>query len=156
MTHIQQDGSDMAQKHGAVRVKRPISERKLQANRANAQRSTGPRKAKQPLQEINRHLEQTSEGHGLLNDCAQRPDGLQRSVHLICRYDRMLTKKMQARHQAFGALRRILKCGFCKTNPVKSFVCSASASTAYPGDNDLNSRCRVLPSIQVPESKEVM
>ncbi len=48
MTHIQQDGSDMAQKHGAVRVKRPISDGKLQANRVNAQRSTGLREAKQP------------------------------------------------------------------------------------------------------------
>lgn len=55
----------MAQKHGAVRVKRPISDGKLQANRVNAHRSTGLREAKQPLQEINRHLEQTSEGHGL-------------------------------------------------------------------------------------------
>ena len=45
MTHIQQDGSDLGQKIDALRAKRPISERKLRANRANAQRSTGPRTA---------------------------------------------------------------------------------------------------------------
>jgi hypothetical protein len=43
MTQLRQDGSDLGQKLDVSRVKRPISERKLQANRANAQRSTGPR-----------------------------------------------------------------------------------------------------------------
>jgi hypothetical protein len=45
MTHIQQDGPDLRQKLDALRIKRPTSERKLRANRANAQRSTGPRTA---------------------------------------------------------------------------------------------------------------
>ncbi len=45
MNHIQQDGSDLGQKLDVLRVKRPISDRKLKANRANAQRSTGPRTA---------------------------------------------------------------------------------------------------------------
>lgn len=43
MTQIQQDESDLEHKLDVSRVKPPISERKLQANRANVQRSTGPR-----------------------------------------------------------------------------------------------------------------
>jgi hypothetical protein len=44
MTQIQQEGSDSRHEFGLVRVKRrPISERRLRANRANAKRSTGPR-----------------------------------------------------------------------------------------------------------------
>ena len=43
MTQIQQEGSGVRTEHDVSRVRRPISERKLQANRANAQRSTGPR-----------------------------------------------------------------------------------------------------------------
>jgi len=43
MTEIQQHGSDSRHQHDVLRGKRPISERRLQANRANAQRSTGPR-----------------------------------------------------------------------------------------------------------------
>lgn len=43
MTQFQQDGSGPGQTHDVLRAKRPISERKLQANRANAKRSTGPR-----------------------------------------------------------------------------------------------------------------
>jgi hypothetical protein len=42
MTLVQQDKSD-PQRNRALSMKRPISERKLQANRANAKRSTGPR-----------------------------------------------------------------------------------------------------------------
>jgi len=45
MNHIQQDGSALGQKLDVLRIKRAISERKLRANRANAQRSTGPRTA---------------------------------------------------------------------------------------------------------------
>lgn len=43
MTRLQQCGSDQGQKIDVLRVKRPISERKLLANRANAKPSTGPR-----------------------------------------------------------------------------------------------------------------
>ena len=43
MTKIQQHGSDSRHQHDVLHGKRPISERRLQANRANAQRSTGPR-----------------------------------------------------------------------------------------------------------------
>lgn len=43
MTLLQQDDADLEQKLDVSRGKRPISERKLLANRANAQRSTGPR-----------------------------------------------------------------------------------------------------------------
>ena len=43
MTPIQHDGSELVKKHDLLGVKRAISERKLQANRANAKRSTGPR-----------------------------------------------------------------------------------------------------------------
>jgi hypothetical protein len=43
MTQIQQERSVVRTEHDASRVKRPISERKLQANRANAKHSTGPR-----------------------------------------------------------------------------------------------------------------
>ena len=43
MTQLQQDGSDLGDELDVSRVKRPISARKLQANRTNAQRSTGPR-----------------------------------------------------------------------------------------------------------------
>jgi hypothetical protein len=143
MTHIQQDGPDLGQKLDVLRVKRPISERKLQANRANAQRSTGPRTtagktasrqnalkhgilsrsvdlpirpseldlsslplnesisrttlgSDAALQEINRIWNKLARVMAFENDCAQRPDGLQRNVHLICRYERMLTRKLHA------------------------------------------------------------
>jgi hypothetical protein len=43
MTQIPQERSVVGTEHDISRVKRPISERKLQANRANAKRSTGPR-----------------------------------------------------------------------------------------------------------------
>jgi hypothetical protein len=43
MTQFQQDGSGPGQRRDVLRVKRPISDRKLRANRANAKRSTGPR-----------------------------------------------------------------------------------------------------------------
>lgn len=43
MTQFEPDGSGPSQTHDTLRVKRPISDRKLQANRANAKRSTGPR-----------------------------------------------------------------------------------------------------------------
>lgn len=43
MSHIQQIGSAPSHTQKALRVKHPISERKLRANRANAKRSTGPR-----------------------------------------------------------------------------------------------------------------
>lgn len=43
MTRFQQDGPGLGQTHDVLRVKRPLSERKLQANQANAKRSTGPR-----------------------------------------------------------------------------------------------------------------
>jgi hypothetical protein len=43
MTQFQQDEARDGQTQDVVRTKRPISERKLRANRANAQRSTGPR-----------------------------------------------------------------------------------------------------------------
>lgn len=43
MNALQQDGAELRQKIDVGRVKRPISERQLQANRANAKRSTGPR-----------------------------------------------------------------------------------------------------------------
>ena len=45
MTQIQQNRSDAEQTQDSLRIKRPISERKLQANRVNAKRSTGPRSA---------------------------------------------------------------------------------------------------------------
>jgi len=45
MTQIQQEGSNSGQTDNVLQVKRPISERKLQANRANATRSTGPKTA---------------------------------------------------------------------------------------------------------------
>lgn len=43
MTQIEQETSVLETEHDVSHVKRPISERKLQANRANAKRSTGPR-----------------------------------------------------------------------------------------------------------------
>lgn len=43
MTPIQQGGPASGKQFETSCVKRPISERKLQANRANAKRSTGPR-----------------------------------------------------------------------------------------------------------------
>jgi hypothetical protein len=42
MTQIQKDESDLKKKL-VLKMKRPISERRLQANRANAKRSTGPK-----------------------------------------------------------------------------------------------------------------
>ena len=43
MTRTEQGRLDAGQHTEALRIKRPITERKLQANRANAKRSTGPR-----------------------------------------------------------------------------------------------------------------
>lgn len=43
MSHIQQTGSAPSHTQKALRVKHPVSERQLQANRANAKCSTGPR-----------------------------------------------------------------------------------------------------------------
>lgn len=43
MNELQQNGSELVQKHEVLPVKHPVSGRKLQANRANAKRSTGPR-----------------------------------------------------------------------------------------------------------------
>lgn len=43
MNQLKQDGSNRRKKLEVLRLKRPISQRKLLANRANAQRSTGPR-----------------------------------------------------------------------------------------------------------------
>lgn len=43
MTLIQQNGSVLGAENHLSRVKRPISQRKLEANRANAKCSTGPR-----------------------------------------------------------------------------------------------------------------
>lgn len=43
MVYVQQVGSHVGEKTDALKGKRSISERKLQANRDNAKRSTGPR-----------------------------------------------------------------------------------------------------------------
>lgn len=45
MIQPQQDGPDLGKMRDVSDVKRPISARKVQANRANAKRSTGPRTA---------------------------------------------------------------------------------------------------------------
>ena len=124
--------------------KRQISERKRQANRANAKRSTGPKTTagkaascrnalrhgilsrtidlplrtpgpdlaslksngsliseypgtSSALQEINRIWSKLARVVDFENDCTQRSGGLEQSVRLICRYERMLTRQLNAR-----------------------------------------------------------
>jgi hypothetical protein len=135
-----------------INTKRPISERKLQANRANAKRSTGPKTAagkaasrrnalkhgirsclvdlpmaipgldrsspfnEQPvagalgtdsdLQGISRIREKLARIVILEQDCAQRPDGIERNSLLIWRYERMLTNLLHAHIREWAGLER--------------------------------------------------
>ena len=141
MTQVEKDESNPQEEQ--VVSKRPISERRLQANRANAKRSTGPRtKAGKAISRWN------ALKHGILScaldlpsatpgrdtsssqlsgsfgsavlvpdsllgeiirvwgklekvlifesECAQLPNGLEQNARLICRYERMLTRKVHA------------------------------------------------------------
>ena len=129
-------------KKAGMETKRPISARKLQANRNNAKRSTGPRSERGKAASCRNALK-----HGILScsvdspdgppaadssllnlsglyssetlgaesteigriwgklarvvafeqDSAERPGGLERNAHLICRYERMLTRQLHTR-----------------------------------------------------------
>jgi hypothetical protein len=102
------------EKKAKMETKRPISTRKLQANRSNAKRSTGPRSERGKAFSRRNALK-----HGILScsvdfpdgsiwgklarvvafeqECAERPGGLERNAHLICRYERTLTRQLHAR-----------------------------------------------------------
>jgi hypothetical protein len=124
-----------------VSMRQPISERKLQANRANAKRSTGPRTeagkaasrknalkhgilsrsidlplaidldslmlerslcpavsgADAALKEIGRIWGRLAKIVAFEKASSQLPVGLESNAHLICRYERMLTRQLHAR-----------------------------------------------------------
>jgi len=147
MVRIQPDGSDLGHKLNVVLVRRPISERSLRANRANAKRSTGPRteagkaasrwnalkhgiRSSSPdlpltttdlgfqslrlngspvadilgpdsvLQEINRIWDKLARVVAFESECAQTANGLVQNARLICRYETMLTRQLDARIRA--------------------------------------------------------
>jgi hypothetical protein len=130
------------EKKAKMETKRPISTRKLQANRNNAKRSTGPKSERGKAFSRRNALK-----HGILScsvdfpdgtaaadssllqlsgshssemlraesteigsiwgklarvvaferECAEHPGGLERNAHLICRYERTLTRQLHAR-----------------------------------------------------------